>query len=260
MRNASMEDVARAKATGKLEENVMYSWGSPWEKRSLVHGKKFDPYLEVALSYNPDFEHKLITICEDAFGIVHTCDLEFIHPVEKKGPAQQPKKPRRKPVKGTKPETKIPMSDDVKLEVGDVVLLDNGGRGVVKEADTDACGRYANSVFIDAGKYNHEPEINTRGVWFYDKTFKSNVGHVFITHKIIPYQDPVKEEKTPEQKAFEKGYWVSSNGKFPVFTSEVITEVLFSHGETSKNATGDEWAWGGQADDKYSIVAYRKAK
>lgn len=64
MRSANEQDVARAKATGKLEENVMYSWGFSYENKRLVHGKKIGSLLPEIISDYYQFEGKQITICE----------------------------------------------------------------------------------------------------------------------------------------------------------------------------------------------------
>ena len=198
--------------------------------------------------------------------MLHTCDIDAIGTIEKKGPAQQPKKPHRKPRKGTRPETKIKMSADVKLEVGDVVLLDNGGKGIVKEKDISTEGSYAGAVFVDAGKYNHSPEVNTYGVWFFDKTFQSNMGNVKITHKIIPYQEPAKEEKSPEQEAFEKGYWIpfvaTANSMCPEWAKDVDIDLLLKNGTNTlteeRKSQGRFYLWHELSNT--AIVAYRKAK
>lgn len=246
MKNASVEDVARAKETGKLEENVMYNYFG-----LKVHGKRVVPPLSAFLKSECGSS---MNIAETDEGEIMRVDTAFLSGPKQKGPAKQPKKPRRKPIKGTKPETKIPMSDDVKLEVGDVVLVNNQGkmvRAVVAESNGSGTPYYL--------RCKHDIKHDVDEIWFFPSGMSNINYEVFITHKIIPYQGPVKEEKSPEQEAFEKGYWVANNGFMPDFVRDVRIEVLFSHGEVS-DRLGHMWYYRGDPSSTHYIVAYRKAK
>lgn len=268
MRNASEADVKKAQETGKLETNVMYRWGSPKLGKTLVHGSKLGDLVVQVLAEYEEFKDKSVTLCETSDGVVHTCDLAFIHPISK-GPAQQPKKPRRKPIKGTKPEQLIPMNESVKLKVGDKVVLKGGIRTTIIEVDgTDTPYRIEHRAM-----WNRKDGTNIDANW--DSVYSC----YNITHKIIPWQeqeryssniDPAHsvlkyvEPKSPEQEAFEKGYWVPHNATHssvcPPWAENVLINTVLGDEEYIDQeyaVIGSLWKWDLQGSR--TIVAYRKA-
>lgn len=247
MRNANEQDVARAKATGNLEENVMYNYFG-----LKVHGKRVVPPLSTFLKSECGSS---MNIAETDEGEIMRVDTTFLSGPKQKGPAQQPKKLRRKPRKGTHPETKIPMSADVKLEVGDMVLLENGER--VRVTRVDLFSGNGGHPYMAHYWYDREGKVT-----FYDRP--SIYEGENITNKIIPYQEPVKEEKSPDQEAFEAGMWVAHTAlptsQVPHFTKDTDVEVMFADGTSIvfKYITGN---WSNiDLHPSRIIVAYRKAK
>lgn len=260
MKNATIEDVKKAQETGKLEENVMYL-----AYNMLVHGKKVRFGLESFL--RRETETPDAVIAETAQGELVNIDLRYIQPVPK-GSAQQPKKPRRKPVKGTKPEQLIEMNESVKLKVGDKVLLKNGVRTVVLQDD----GTYTPYQIAHQFRWNLPSGVSA------DAEYSAAYAQYNITHKIIPWQeqeryssniDPAHsllkyvEPKSPEQEAFEKGYWVAHHAEpdsvCPPWAERVMVETLLADDNYySYTKLGKDWAWNYHAPDD-NIVAYRKA-
>ena len=193
-----------------------------------------------------------MNIAETDEGEIMRVDTTFLNGPTQKGPAQQPKKTRNKPRKGTKPETKIPMFADVKLEVGDKVELESGVRTKVVEVDSSDIPYKIEyeSLWCEASGENVDYALRrTKGYEQFS-----------IAYKIIPYQEPSKEAKTPEQEAFEKGYWVANNGVMPDFVRDIRVEVLLSQGDTNDTHDGDTWYYGGNPSLRHYVVSYRKAK
>lgn len=184
MKNATMDDVLWAMSTGLLDENIMYKYGS-----RKVHGKRCSG---IGITNG--------NCCgETSDGVVVSVQVNRIEPLSK-FPAQHPKRNKRKPIKGTRPEKLIPMSADVKLKVGDRVVLADGARSHVVQVDDSG---------MDAWIYN----IDSHG-WF-DAHGEYILGGERITHKIVPYaeQENPSLDSSPEQEAFEKGYWAAHQAK-----------------------------------------------
>lgn len=255
MRNATIEDVKKARETGKLEENVMYKHGA-----NLVHGKAFhDAFRYCCEVYTG------MVVAESNEGKLTGVYLKLLEPI-RKGLAQQPKKPRRKPVKGTRPERLIPMSAYVNLKVGDKVVYKDGTRDAVSEVD-------------DGSEWCYE---TVRKGW-YNKTGEHNIGYTEddIVYKILPWEEQSRfyfnvqlvkqvenwqislQEKSPEQEAFEKGYWVpfiaGAQTCCPSFA--VGYKVDYQMGELQSHrpqyAENLRWTRWNLGSD---IVAFRKAK
>jgi hypothetical protein len=270
MRNADKFDVEKAKATGKLEEDVMYSWAPPGfnQKHYLFHGKVLHASVK-------RFVDGSWVLGETSGGKLVFIHKENIYPIALKGPAQTPRKPRRQPKKGTRRETLVPMSEDVKLKVGDKVLLANGAKHKVIEKDDSSIPYLVDVVnpnvvggtwYIKSGEAAGHPSL-----W----------AHIRITHVIRPYQEPAaslfidnnlvgtvkdfrfsaQEEKCQAQKDFEAGLWVgfvaSANSVCPPWAKDVRVEALLEDGSMGC-APGREWNWCHFPPG--SIVAYRKAQ
>ena len=116
MRNATIQDVKEAQRTGVLKEDVMY--GGYVQK---LHGKRVEWLLDAFLKRSTGV--KDVVLAETAQGEIIDVSLHMLEPLSKGGSAFTPRKPRPKPVKGTRPERKIPVAADTEIKVGDVVLL-----------------------------------------------------------------------------------------------------------------------------------------
>ena len=251
MRSATIEDVKKAQESGKLEENVMYRLSCIPEvyEGVLVHGKRCVHFLASMLKNQREFYGKQIALGETAEGEVQTVDLQHIHPLST-GVAQQPKKPRKKPIRGTKPEKLIPMSADVSLMVGDKVVLADGSRVTVLIVDGTET-----PYFVDDGWF--------RG-WF-DTCGEYILGGERITHKVVPYAEQIRTPeavKSPEQAAFEKGYWVAHQAKpdsrVPPFAVGWRIDYLMRSMESYRAEYAENLRWN-MRNNGADIVAYRKA-
>lgn len=251
MKNATAEDVKKAQETGKLEENVMYRAAGDW----LVHGKKMSGGVAgLDLPW---------IIAERDNGMLVLVHPQHMRPVPK-GPAQQPKRIKRKPVKGTKPEQLIPMSADVKLKVGDKVVLADGSRQVVVINDKTTEPYYIEPV----------------GEWYSadGQNYTSNAYYLTITHKIIPWQEQKAEvspprsvytgeckevKKSPEQEAFENGCWVpfivDTQTTCPSFAVGCDVDYLMQGHLAASPHRAEDLRWD-KRNNGADIVAYRKAK
>lgn len=180
MKNATIEDVEEAKLTGVLKQDVMYAY-----KNYKVHGKHASPFL-------PEVVEKALgkgcAVVEDSLGELFVICVDYLKPPSK-GPATLPKKVKRKPVKGSRPERKIPFAEYVKefgrLKAGDVVCV-TLGRGWCRKK---------NRVVItgDDGRPCAPYETKEYGHWNTDGSLVLEDGS-YITHVILPYQEPVKEQ------------------------------------------------------------------
>jgi hypothetical protein len=271
VRNATETDVKKAQETGKLEENVMYNCYG-WQ----VHGKRVRWLLEAFLKRETESTTVLAETAEGEIVDISLNDLRSIS----KGPSKQPKSPRRKPVKGTKPETLIPMSEDIELRVGDKVLLSDGTRVRISQVDGhDSTFPYKS----DKGWFWYDNDGEAASPWEHN-----------ITHVIRPWTPPAPQYdpkdvafndlsrtaarevypveckwKCQAQKDFEAGRWVgfsaSSESSCPAWAKEENVEVILAdggHGWSTDETcirVGTDWTWL-HTEDECTIVAYRKAR
>lgn len=258
MRNANIYDVKRAVATGMLEENVMYSMNG-----LRVHGKKTSYMVSHYMLKKGE------ALVECAEGVLYKALIaEHIQPILS-GESQKPKRIKRKPVKGTKPEQLIPMNEGIKLKVGDRVLLENGRRVEITAVDmTDTQYPYYSSYWYDrTGKVTFAEGLYYEGENITHKIIpwhKQN--HLYVNGKLIGQVKDLKitvEGESSEQEAFEKGYWVGRSAfdkSVPAWAKGVRI-----------NWISDWQADVGEHDLSYSecaedvlldspVVAYRKAK
>jgi len=254
MKSATTADVKKAQAQGYLEENIMYLFGT-----RFVHGKRAPQTLNWFLQRHTGLPTALLA--ETADGEIIDVDLRHICSADK-GPSQQPKRSKHKPVKGTRPETLVPMSSDVKLKVGDKVVLSDGSRAKVVEVD----------LYTEVGV----PYRLTGGKRWYRYSGDGFCHLVHIPHKILPWTPPApaykpedvafkKAEKCDEELAFDKGYWVpfiaTAQTACPEWAKECRVEVLVCGAETKQDISlyGYHWDWGNHGNTS-RIVAYRKAQ
>lgn len=252
MRNATELDAKNARA-GDVPYGVMFS-----SANGPVHRKP--------LANTCGLRRDGLVLMEHA-----TKDLSYIfHPDNLyaivKGPSQQPKKPRRKPVKGTKPEQFIQMSADVKLKVGDKVLLRNGTRACIEIVDNTQ-----EPYFIAGhGWYKVNGKIHSQGSISGDITHKivpwEEQSHLYIGGKLAGTVANLKhtpQKKSPEQEAFEKGYWVAhiatQHSRCHAFAEDHKIDFLMRWCMSERAEYAQNLCWteiGGGAQ----IIAYRKAK
>lgn len=239
MKNASLEQIMRANIKQEFDENVVYN-ADFFEGCCHYHKK-------VHVKYTANG----VLLLEDMLGQIHLPSGAVVANQTPKGPSQQPKKPRRKPVKGTKPETLVPMSADIKLKVGDKIVLSNGVRAKIDQVDCSEIP-YA----IGATK----PRCVAYSWYTPDGYVHSSRSHN-IAYIVRPWQAPVAEEKCQAQKDFEAGLWVAfladPKSVCPVWAREEEVQVLLNnYNNVSAGADlGKYWNWGVS-----HVVAYRKAK
>jgi hypothetical protein len=129
MRNATIQDVEEAQRAGALKEDVMYGF-IDWK----VHGKKVHEdlawHIQDTLADNSGGVDKVV-IAETNDGVIIDVALSNLRPLSKGGSAFTPRKPRPKPIKGTRPERKIIVEEWTEIKVGDVVLFLYGARGKI---------------------------------------------------------------------------------------------------------------------------------
>jgi len=281
MKNASGDQILNANFYGKFVPNVVYF--AEFSEGNKRYSKK------IHVKHTVGGERVFVDM-EDNFHIPNlACTIQVWQ--QTTGPSQKPKRSKRKPVKGTRPETLIPMSSDVKLKVGDKVRIEhaltNGSTiGVVTELNS-LCVRF---------KYIADPyrgEVNE--IYFND--FKDNLNRGYtITHKIIPWTPPApaykpecvafksKEgkvfvgdtfigtfsdftfnpaEKCAEELAFDKGYWVTHqstpDSACPLWARSLEVQVFLQDGFITISDLAHHWNWASHADSD-NIVAYRKAQ
>jgi len=262
MRNANESEVLEARRTGILKQDLMYLTGSiPYK----VHGKDVEISLAGLVADDAErYGMEGIAIAETDSGRVIMVQTKLLKPVAT-GPSQQTKRSKRKPVKGTRPETLIPMSSDVKLKVGDKVVLADGTRSVVTQYDEDD---------VDAMYWVED------GVWC-DENGSTNISskQENITHKIIPWTPPApnykpedvafnKAQKCAEEDhslkaAFDKGYWVTHqstpDSACPLWARSLEVQLFLQDGTIINSDLAIYWNWTEHADSD-NIVAYRKAQ
>lgn len=131
MRNATIQDVEEAQRAGKLKEDVMYAaYGQK------VHGKKVRWILDSFLKRETGVSDAVLA--ETAQGEIIDISLSCLKPLSKGGSAFTPRKPRPKPIKGTRPERKIPVDVGTKINIGDLVLLKHGQRVRITDQRRDS--------------------------------------------------------------------------------------------------------------------------
>ena len=146
MRNATIQDVEEAQRTGALKEDVMYA---AYGKK--VHGKGVGWMLAAFIKHSTGVSDAVLA--ETAQGEITDISLSCLKPLSKGGSAFTPRKPRPKPVKGTRPERKIIVEEWTEIKVGDVVLFFNAARGEVVEKYSDG----AFKIEITGGIRFHVP-------------------------------------------------------------------------------------------------------
>lgn len=151
MRNATIQDVEEAQRTGALKEDVMYRFVN-WK----VHGKNVYEdlawHIQDTLADNSGGVDKVV-IAETNDGVIIDVALSHLRPLSKGGSAFTPRKPRPKPIKGTRPERKLIVEEWTEIKVGDVVLFFNAARGEVVEKYSDG----AFKIEITGGIRFHVP-------------------------------------------------------------------------------------------------------
>jgi len=255
MKSATIEDVKKAQVQGYLEEDVMYLFGT-----RFVHGKRAPQTLNWFLQRHTGIPTALLA--ETADGEIIDIDIRHICFADK-GPTQQPKKPRRKPTPGSKPETLLPMSSDVKLKVGDKVVLSDGTRTSVKRIDDFEDG-------VPYLMHNH--------LWYKGNGNLLGMDIEYITHKILPWTPPApaykpedvafnKAVKCAEEFAFDKGYWVpfiaTAQTGCPVWAEDVEVNILFNVSNQDVmlgKSFGKHLRWSSTPQTACDVVAYRKAQ
>lgn len=119
MRNADVFEINLIQDGGHVLCGVVYD--SPY---GIVHRKKVGGDLAAQLG---EYVFLMETAENDTVVALHSSNLRAVT----KGPSRTPKKSKRKPVKGTKPCTKIPYKfEDV--EVGDTVVYTESDGTIVK--------------------------------------------------------------------------------------------------------------------------------
>lgn len=229
MRSATIEDVLKAQETGKLEENVMY-----FAHGDRVHGKYTRPTLESFL--NKALGMSGVVLAETDKGeIVEVClgNLRTIH----KGPAQTPKKEKRRPTKGTKPEKNIPYQYGTELKKGDVVILRSGKRAVVQD-------RLSNDVF--------ECKVGN-DLW---TVYKEGIKFI-----VIPYEEK-QDVISHQERSFKEGMWVANDpytdgAAAPVFTNGHVLRFVLRLNSDIVSGKNYYFAWNWLKSPN-CVIAYQK--
>lgn len=158
MRSATIQDAEEAQQMGKLKEDVMYGVYAGLK----VHGKKI--YHNLAWLIQNTLGDKVV-LAETSDGLIIDVNISCIYPLSKGGSAFTPRKPRRKPTKGTRPERKVPVGAGTEIKVGDIVKPRWGKRCTVARIG-------GNFMELSDGRC----------------AAKANLEYI-----IIPYQEPAKE-------------------------------------------------------------------
>lgn len=162
MRNADVFEINLIQDGGHVLCGVVYD--SPY---GLVHRKKVGGDLAAQLE---EYVFLMETTENDTVVALHSSNLRAVT----KGPSHTPKKPKRKPVKGTKPWTKIPHKfEDV--EVGDTVVYTESDGTIVK--------------YLVNEKTDEQWEAESGGASYLWKPSSENKAHI-----LKPYKEPVKEK------------------------------------------------------------------
>lgn len=244
MKNATIEDVKRAQETGVLEETIMYS-AHGW----LVHGKKQNELFTLYCTegfQEAKRENRKVIICEKADGELVTVFLDRLEPTAVNEQPKQPRQPKRKPQKGTKPFTEIPVSENNPL---DFSKLPKGAKV-----------RFRNGKTTRPYKKEHRTYVDGLSALFWKKDAHFMEDEYSIISVLLPFKEAssLKPSKSKEQEAFEQGKWVpfvaSETSTCPAWVTGKSVEVLCSHGVYGKGR--GEYMWWNSGS---SIVAYRKA-
>ena len=186
MKNATIQDVEEAQRTGKLKEDVMYEvFGFK------VHGKKVFGYLAQHIQSMLSDKSKPtspIVLAETSDGMIIPVDLYYIKPLSKGGSAFTPRKPRRKPTKGTSPERKIPVNASTNIRIGDIVETRRG------------------KIYTVVGLEGQ----------FYELSDGWCVAKANLEYLILPYQEPVKEKVS---------YRIGDRFTSPVYGDMILAKV-----------------------------------
>ena len=177
MRNANQADIVGARKTGILREDVMY--GVLGDSCLRVHGKRVGNALSGLLLGTNAGD----TIVETSDGELILIRLHDVRAIPRKGPTRLPKRPRRKPVKGTRPEQRIPYEEYIakygEFKGGEAVLLSTGAR----EKIDPFAEKFGDCWIISFGKVVHPKHIT----------------HVILTYKeeptntcVVTHEDIVK--------------------------------------------------------------------
>jgi len=163
MRNANAFDIKLVQEGGHVLCGVVYD--SPY---GLVHRKKVGGDLAAQLE---ECVFLMETAENDTVVALHSSNLRAVT----KGPSHTPKKPKRKPVKGTKPWTKIPYKfEDV--EVGDTVAYTESDGAIVK--------------YLVNEKTDEQWDAENGGASYLWKPSSENKAHI-----IKPYKEPVNGQE-----------------------------------------------------------------
>ena len=162
MRNADVFEINLIQEGGHVLCGVVYD--SPY---GLVHRKKVGGDLAAQLA---EYVFLMETAENDTVFALHSSNLRAVT----KGPSHTNKKPKRKPVKGTKPWTKIPYKfEDV--EVGDTVAYTESDGTIVK--------------YLVNEKTDEQWEAESGGASYLWKPSSENKAHI-----LKPYKEPVKDQ------------------------------------------------------------------
>lgn len=177
MRNADWNDVKKAQQLGKLEQGIMYNYFGGFK----YHYKEVEAYLVDMLRKSCGYCENFI-VCERIDGQICVINPIYLVGHGAKGPSHTPKKSKRKPIKGTKPWTKIPYRfEDV--EVGDVVVYGNSKSAcqtkIQEKSHKGWFGRTQNSM-CDSAPPSWAP---------------------YGAHILKPYKEPVK----PQEEVYQIG-------------------------------------------------------
>ena len=243
MRNATIEDVKKAQATGVLEENVMYGLTNG----VLIHGKS---QSKGVVNTVRDCHGNDAVISETSEGELYIVFLRAIKPIET-GPATTPKKQRRKPTKGTKPFKEVPFDKSL-IKKGVRVRFRNGQTAKVSEdigGEVNIGGSYLGRWYINGG---HPLD----SAWS-------------IISILLPYEEQKQTnvQATPSQsdidkQNFENGLWVPfvaiEDNSYPKWLrAEQIVEVMLGDGSTGVSSVSDVY-WGREILVDCKIVAFKK--
>ena len=172
MRNANTFEGMAASMSGHVNFDMMYD-----SRYGRVHRKKVGGDLAAQLE-------ECVFLMETAENCtvvaLHSSNLHAVT----KGPSNTPKKPKRKPIKGTKPWTKIPYKfEDV--EVGDTVAYTESDGTIVK--------------YLVNEKTDEQWEAESGGASYLWKPSSENKAYI-----LKPYKEPVKDQ---EKKVYNTDYY-----------------------------------------------------
>ena len=163
MRNANTFEGMAASMSGHVNFDMMYD-----SRYGRVHRKNVGGDLAAQLE---ECVFLMETAENDTVVALHSSNLCAVT----KGPSNTPKKPKRKPVKGTKPWTKIPYKfEDV--EVGDTVAYTESDGTILK--------------YLVNEKTDEQWDAESGGASYLWKPSSENKAHI-----LKPYKEPVKGQE-----------------------------------------------------------------